>query len=259
MPVLSNLRRIVLTQLAKAWRFDLGVPASRLVTVFNLNGLLAYRFLGELESEGVAERTGRGKWKLRDTSKARSLSEYALGLWTEECRRKPLTYQYFCENVPDVYYYKPDLPTTWFGSVEYTLVVVDPVLRDRVNPPGEYRFIYVSLRGRRFKFREQFMIPVGTREQSTADFLSYDPYYPVEQYILWYYGDFNLDEVARRCTAQGLRRLSTFLSFMRMAVGKPRATSFNYLSLLDEEMYRRYMSEYFTWVFANGVAEAKNI
>lgn len=84
--LLSNLRRVVLAQLAKAWRFGLDVPASRLVTVFKLNGALTYRFLRELELEGVVERVGGGRWRLRDTIRARALAEYALELWIEKCK-----------------------------------------------------------------------------------------------------------------------------------------------------------------------------
>lgn len=251
--VLSSLRRVVLAQLAKAFKLSLSIPASRLVTLFKLNGLLTYRFLRGLESDGVVEQVSKGRWMLKDSFKARSLAEYALSEWRS-------TYPYFPENVPDVYYYMADLPTPWFGGVAYHVIIAEPILKGRITPPSnKYKVIYVPLRGRRARFNWSIMMPVGEREQSIADLLSYDPYWPVELYITWYYGDFDLDGVARRCTPHGLRRLASFISFMRMSVGRPRIASFDYLALLDEEAYKRYVSEYFTWIFANGVDVKRNV
>lgn len=253
--MISNLRKTILIQLVKARRLGLGVPISRIVRVFNFNSGLTYKFLRELESEGVVEKVSRGVWMLVDNAKARVLAEYVL----MDANWRSRFCGYFSENVPDIYYYVPDLPTTWFGAVAYVLVIADSVLKGRINPPSEYKVVYTSLRGKKFKFNWDRKLPLGSWEQSIADFLSYDPYYPIEQFLVWYHGDYDLDDVARRATPYGLKRLSTFLSFMRMSVGKPIATSFDYISLFDEEIYERYVSEYFTWVFANGVDVRRNI
>ncbi|MEM1643614.1 MAG: hypothetical protein QW369_04480 [Desulfurococcaceae archaeon] len=249
---LSNLRRVVLVQLAKGAGLGLGIPASRLIRIFNLNGGLTYRFLRELESEEVAMQVSRNVWTLKDTHKARALAELALSDWRG-------LYSYFPETVPDVYYYMPDIPTTWFGGMAYRVVIADPVLEGRINPPGEYKVVYTSLRSRRFRFNWSLMMPVGGREQSIADLLSYDPLWPVEQYIVWYYGDIDLDEVARRCSPYGLKRLASFLSFMKMSLGVPKAMEFNYLTLLDRDVYEEFLPKYFSWVFANGVDITRNI
>jgi len=57
---LSRLRWSILLQLAKAWRLGLSVPVGCIIRVFNFNSLMVYRFLRELEEDGLAEESGYG-------------------------------------------------------------------------------------------------------------------------------------------------------------------------------------------------------
>jgi len=232
---LSRLRWAVLYNLAKAWRLGLevGIPAGRIVRVFNLNSSLTYRFLDELRSEGIAELARRGFWRLRGTSRAQALAEYVL----ESVHDSP--YDYWASVVPEVYYYVAEPPSIeWLGYPEKTLVMVDEPLRDRINPPKDYRVAYMSLRGRRWRYDWDMRVARATTEQAVADLLSHDPDYPVEQYIFNHLDRIDLDDVARKTTPKGLRRLATFLAFLRTSTGREVPTSINYLSLADPRVLR---------------------
>jgi len=252
--LLSRLRWAVSLQLAKAGMLGVDVPVARVVRVFNLNSGLVYRFLRRLEGEGLVERAGRGRYRLRDTSRARAWAEYVLG--TVEATG----YEYFQRLVPEVYYYVAEPPSIeWLGYPERTLVVVDEALRGRINPPGEYRVVYTSLRGRRWRYDWDLRVARALEEQALADLLSYDPDYPVEQYIYLNLDALDLDDVARRATLEGLRRLSTFLAFLRMSTGRLIPTCFNYIALADPSMLKERLGEYTALVFGNGVAEKRGV
>ena len=251
---LSRLRWAVLYSLAKASQLGVPVPVGRLVRVFNLNSGLVYRFLRELEAGGVAESVGRGLWRLRDTPKARSLAEYLLA----EPPGSP--HGYWSSSVPETHYYIAEPPSIeWLGYPEATLVVVDEGLRGRISPPGGYLVVYASMRGRRWRYDWGQGVARAVAEQALADLLSYDPGYPVEQYIYLNMGRVDLDEVARRATPGGLRRLATFLAFLRTATGREPPTSIDYLSLADSGVLGERLGEYVGLVFANGVAEERGI
>jgi len=96
-------------------------------------------------------------------------------------------------------------------------------------------------------------------EQSIVDLLSYNPSYPVEQYILSSIDWLDINEVARRASIEGLKRLSTFLAFLRLATGKPLPAGFNYLALLDPGVLDKRLSEYVALVFANNIAEERGL
>ncbi|MEM1611443.1 MAG: hypothetical protein QXQ57_07360 [Sulfolobales archaeon] len=249
---LSMLRWAVLFNLAKAWRLDLPIPVGRLVRVFKLNSSLTYKFLKELEAGGVVERVGRGLWALRDTARARALAEYVLEL------RPDSPFDYWTSTVPEVYYYIPDPPfKEWFGFPEKYLVIADEVLRGRISPPeDEYTVIYTSLRGRSWSYERSRGYSRGGREQSVADILSYDPNWPIEVDLYWNMDKLDMDDVARRCTPRGLRRLSTFLSFLALVSNPlPTKITYNYLALLDPEILWENLSYYTSIVYANGVAD----
>lgn len=243
--VLSKLRRVVLTQLFKAWKLDVDVPVSRLIRVFNLNSALVYKFLRELQTRRIVEMSGKGKYRLRDCEETRALSGYVSTLLDSGW------YEYFSKNVPEIYYYVADLPLTWFGFREKIPVIVDEVLRGKINPPLEYRVIYVSMRGKKWRYSDDLKASVASWEQVIADLLSYDPHYPIEEFLHEYMGRVDLDRVAAKCTPKGLRRLSTFLAFYRMVTGKLMPTRFNYVSLIDEEVLSSKLSEYSRILFAN--------
>lgn len=252
---MSRLRWAVLSELAKAWRLNLDVPVARVIRVFSLNSGLVYKFLGELRSNEVAEEVGRGRWALRDTSRARALAEYVLEA-VDGCS----WHVYWTTAVPGVYYYIAEPPSIeWLGFPGRALVVVDEPLRGKIDPPKGYKLVYTSMRGRVWRYDWDLKASRGLPEQSLADLLAYDPAYPVEQHIYSSLRRLNLDEVARRTTAQGLRRLSTFLSFLRMATGEPIATEFDYFKLADPIVLEERLSEYAALVFANGVAEARGV
>ncbi len=246
----------MLYNLAKAWRLGLdeGIPAGRIVRVFSLNSSLTYRFLGELRSEGIVEPAGRGWWRIRDTSRARALMEYVL----ESAPESP--YDYWASAVPEVYYYVAEPPSIeWLGYPEKTLVMVDESLRNRINPPKDYRVVYVSLRGRRWRYDWDMRIARATAEQALADLLSYDDDYPVEQYIYLNIDRIDLDDVARRASPKGLRRLATFLAFLRTSTGREVPTTMDYLGLADPRVLRERLGEYTGLVFANSIAEKRGI
>lgn len=245
------LRWAVLFNLAKAFRLGLPVPVGRLVRVFKLNSSLTYRFLSELEAEGMVERVGRGLWVLRDTAKARALAEYVLEL------RPDSPFEYWASMVPEVYYYIPDPPfKEWLGFPERYLVIVDKMLKDRINPPEEYTVIYTGMRGRSWSYDRSRGYSRGDPEQSVADILSYDPNWPIEVDLYWNMDRLDMDDVARRCTPLGLRRLSTFLSFLALVSNPlPAKITFNYLALLDSEILWKNLSYYTNIVYANGVAD----
>jgi len=251
----SKLRWAVLLELAKAWRLNLDVPAARIVRVFSLNSGLVYRFLRELRDESVAREVARGRWALRDTGKARALAEYVL-----ETAESSGSHEYWAKSVPEVYYYIAEPPSIeWLGFPGKTLVVVDSILQGRVNPPGGYLPVYTSLRGRAWRYDWDLKVSRGLPEQSLADLLAHDPAYPAEQYIYLNLSWLNLDEVARRTNPLGLRRLSTFLAFLRTATGKQIATSFDYFRLADPAILEERLGDYTSLVFANGVAEKRGV
>lgn len=251
---LSRLRWCVLLQLAKAWRFGLSVSISRVIKVFNLNSSLVYGFLRELEEDGLAERTQRGWWALSNTRRARVLAEYILESVNDGI------HDYWVKHVPEVYYYIAEPPSVeWLGYPSEALVIVDERLKNGLKPPSGYRVIYTDMRGRRWRYEWSLGYSRGLPEQSIADLLSYDSSYPVEQYILSNISRVDLDEVAKKATAKGLKRLSTFLAFLRLATGKLLPTGFNYLTLLDEGVLNEKLSEYTTLIFANNVAEERRL
>ncbi len=249
---MSRLRRVVLLQLAKAWKLDLPISVGRLVKVFGLNSGLVYKFLRELAREGLVVEEARGSWRLCDAGKA--LAEYALGSIPEN------VYGYWARVVPEVYYYIAEPPSIeWLGFPEKVLVIVDNALEGRIEPPKNYIVVYKSMRGRRWRYDWDLGVSKGFTEQSLADLLSYDPAYPVEQYVLYNINRVDIDEVARRVTPNGLRRLATFLAFFRLSSGKLVPTRLNYLRLADPEILERRLGEYIELVYANGVAERRGI
>ncbi len=245
----SRLRDIVVFQLAKAYRLGVDVSVARLVQVFNFNSGLVYRFVRELEGEGLVERVSRGRYRLRGSERVEKLVDYVLsGIGGSEF------YPYFPEVVPETQYYIVDLPSQeWFRAREYTLVVVDERLKGRIRPPPYYKVVYTPMRGRRWRYDWDLRASVGAVEQSLADLLSYDPDYPVEQYIYLNMDRIDLDEVAKKATAEGLKRLATFLAFLSAVLGKPIPSAISYNTLLDEDVLRERYSEYITWVFTNGL------
>ncbi len=251
---LSRLRWAVLLQLAKAWNLGVPVPIDRVVRVFNLNSGLVYRFLRELGEEGVAEQAGRGLWRLRDNSRARALAEYVL----ETAPDGP--YGYWIRVVPETYYYVAEPPSIeWLGYPEEPLVMVDKVLEGRVRPPRGYRVVYATMRGRAWRYDWDMGVARACREQALADLLGYDPGYPVEQYIYLNIERLDLDEVAKRTNREGLRRLATFLAFLRTAGYRVATRDLNYLSLAEPEILEERLGEYVGLVYANGVAEKLGI
>jgi len=58
---------------------------------------------------------------------------------------------------------------------------------------------------------------------------------------------------------RGLRRLSTFLAFLRLATGKLLPAGFNYIALLDEEVLNEKLGEYIALVFTGNVAEGRGL
>jgi len=251
---LSRLRWSILLQLAKAWRLGLSVPVGRIIRVFNFNSLMVYRFLRELEEDGLAEERGRGSWGLSGSRRARVLAEYVL----ESAGGG--VHEYWARHVPEVYYYIAEPPSIeWLGYPGETLVVADECLRGRLKPPRGYRVVYTSMRGRRWRYEWSLGYSRGLPEQSIADLLSYNPSYPVEQYILSSIDWLDINEVARRASIEGLKRLSTFLSFLRLSTGKPLPAGFNYLALLDPGVLDKRLGEYVTLVFANNIAEERGL
>lgn len=251
---LSKLRWAVLFQLAKAWRINLDVSIPRVIKVFNLNSMLVYRFIRELESDGLVERTGRGRWVLSDNRRAELLAEYVL-----ESAGNGI-HGYWVSGVPEIYYYIAEPPSIeWLGYPGKVLVIVDECLENRLKHPNGYRVIYTSMRGRRWRFEWSLGYARGVVEQSVADLLSYDPSYPVERYILMNMDWINIDEIARRTTVYGLKRLSTFLAFLKLATGRTISTSFNYVSLLDEEILDEELGEYIMLVFTNNIVESRRL
>ena len=247
---LSRLRWAVLLQLAKSWRLGLPVPITRAIRVFNLNSRLVYRFLRELVDDGVAEQAGRGLWRLRDNTRARALAEYVL----EAIPESP--YDYWARVVPETYYYVAEPPSIeWLGYPEETLVIVDNVLRDRISPPKGYKVIYTSMRGREWRYDWDMAAARACREQAIADLLGYDPDYPVEQYIYLNMGRIDLDKVAKKTNREGLKRLATFLAFLRTTGYRVATRELNYLSLADPATLEERLGEYVGLVYANGVAE----
>lgn len=252
---MSRLRWAVLLELAKAWRLNLDAPAARIIRVFNLNSGLVYKFLRELENDGIAMEVGRGRWALRDTSGARALADYVL-----ETSEDLGLHGHWTRTVPEVYYYIAEPPSIeWLGFPGRTTIIVDKLLKGRVDPPKGCRLIYTSMRGRIWRYDWDLRVPRGLPEQSLADLLAHDPDYPVEQYIYNNLEWLNLDEIARRTTPQGLRRLSTFLSFLRMVTGEPVAAGFDYFGLADPAILEERLDEYTGLLFANGVAEARGV
>ena len=254
--MLSVLRRIVLRELTKAYKLGVDISISRVIRVFNLNSSLTYKFVKELESEGIVESTKRGWWRLRDNSRARSLAEFILSQPVESA-----FYKYFPEVVPETYYYIAELPIQeWFGVKGYDLVIVDKRLKGRLNPPPRYKVVYTSLRGRSWRYDESFGASIGTLEQSLADLLSYDPLYPIELFLVNNLYRVDLDETARRCTPEGLRRLASFIAFYSLAVGKLIPSKTRFLRLVDnEEILSRVFTNTITWIYANDVDVRRNI
>ena len=251
---LSRLRWAVLVQLAKSWRLGLAVPVSRIIRVFRLNSKLVYMFLEELEGEGVAERVGRGWWRLRDSARARALAEYVLSSLEDT------GYGYWQTVVPEVFYYVAEPPSIeWLGYPGRTLTIVDEALKGRLGPPKGYLVVYTSMRGRAWRYDWDSRVARAEAEQALADLLSYDPDYPVEQYLLNNLDSVDLDEVARRATLEGLKRLSTFLAFLRVAAGKPIPAGLDYLVLADPGVLRERLGEYTALVFANGIDAARGV
>ena len=251
---MSKLRWAVLFTLAKSWVLGISVPVGRLIRVFNLNAGLVYRYLEELKSDGIAEPAGRGMWRLRGNRKAQALASYILE------SRPESVYEYWASTVPEVYYYIAEPPSIeWLGFPSRVLVIVDDALRGKITPPDDYLVVYASLRGRRWRYDWGIGASRAQPEQALADLLSYDPNYPAEQYILNNLPLIDLDDVARRCTPEGLRRLATFLAFLRTATGRPVPASVDYLSLADPRIVEERLGEYVGVVYGNGVAEKRGI
>lgn len=245
----------MLLELTKAWRLNLDVSAAQIIRVFGLNSGLAYKFLRELRNDDIAKEVSHGRWTLCDTGKARALAEYVM-----ETLKNCGWHEYWAKAVPEVYYYIAEPPSIeWLGFPERTLVIVDRLLQGKIDPPKSYMLVYTGMRGRIWRYDWDLKVSKGLPEQSLADLLAYDPAYPVEQYIYSNLNWLNLDEVARRTTAQGLRRLSTFLSFLRMTTGEPIATGFDYFRLADPIILEERLSDYTSLVFANGIAEKRGV
>jgi hypothetical protein len=252
--MLSRLRWAVSTQLAKGYFLGVDIPVSRIIGVFGLNSGLVYRFLRELEGEGIVERVGRGRYRVVDSYRGRVWAEYIASTV------KITGYSYFQEAVPEVYYYIAEPPSMeWLGFPERILMLVDEKLKERLSPPSKYIAVYKSLRGRRWRYDWSLRVSRAVAEQALADLLSYDPNYPAEQYIYLNMDSIDLDEVARRSTLEGLKRLSTFLAYLRISTGKPIATRFNYISLADRSILEERLGEYTTLIFANGIDIAGGI
>ncbi len=62
-----------------------------------------------------------------------------------------------------------------------------------------------------------------------------------------------------RITSSGLRRLATFLAFFRLSSGKLVSTKLDYLRLADLELHGKRLEEYTGLVYANGIAEKREI
>ncbi len=251
----SKLQWAVLSQLVKAWKLGLDVSVSRIVRVFNLNSLQTYRFIERLEREGVVEKTRRGWYRFRDTSKTRALAE----LVSMKPSRETRVYSYFSSTIPEIYYYFAEPPSIeWLGFAR-ELVVIDERLKNRVRPPHRYRVVYTSFRGRKWRYDWDLGVSRAYPEQAVADLLEYDPFYPVEQYIFLNLETIDLDEVAKRIGEKGFKRLSTFLAFLRISVGRSIPASFNYIEFTDREVLEERLSEYIGLVYGNGVAEKRGI
>jgi len=245
----TKLRMTVQAQLAKTARLGLPLPVSRLVRVFNLNSGLVYRYLRELESQGLVEKAGRGLYRVREGVR--------LGIPGGFSGSGPYS---GLSRLPEVYYYVAEPPSIeWLGPPGKILVVIDKTLEGRVSLPEPYKPVYTGLRGRSWRYDWDLQVSRGTVEQSLADLLSYDPDYPVEQYILLNLDRIDLNEIARRATPQGLRRLSTFLAFFRAATGRLVPARFDYIGLLDRRLLRERLSEYTSLVFVNDVGTVRGV
>ena len=250
----SRLRWVVSLQLAKAYRLGVGVVVSRIVRVFNLNSGLVYRFLRELESEGLVERSGRGLYRVRDSGRASKWVEFILSSIDGG------VYEYLSMVIPEIYYYITEPPSIeWLGYPDKTLIVIDKLLEGRIDPPEKYRVVYTDMRGRVWRYDWDRRVSIASPEQALADLLSYDPEYPVEQYILLNIDNIDLWMISRKTTIKGLRRLSTFLAYLRISTGKIIKTPFNYVGLIDEKLLSERLGEYSTLIFTNGIDVKRNI
>ena len=244
-----RIQRVIVFQLAKAQRLGVSLTPGGIARVFGLNPVAVYMFLERLAEEGIVERTSRGQWVLRDTR----VAEQALALAPET------PHPFWAPNVPETHYYVADPGVDWLGWPGKTLVVVDRVLRGRIRPPAEYLVVYTGMGGRKWCYAWDMGVSRASREQAVADLLSYDPDYPAEHYIYYNLDRLDLDDVARRATPEGLRRLATFLAFLRTATGREPPVSIEYFRLLDPGILEERLADYVSIVFANGVAEARGI
>lgn len=251
MALSMRARWAVSLQLAKGYLLGTCVKVGRTGRVFSVSRAAVRGFLARLEGEGLVRREGKGCYVFTSAVEGR-IAELLGSIGAK-------WHEYFQRTVPEVHYYVAELPLEWLGYAGRTLVVVDRALRGRISPPRGYRVVYVELRGRKWTYDWDLGYPRAALEQAAADLLSYDPAYPVEQYLLLHMGEVDLDEVARRATQHGLRRLSTFLAYLRVASGRPIAAGFNYLRLADRRILEERLGEYTSLIFANSLDAARGI
>jgi hypothetical protein len=108
----------------------------------------------------------------------------------------------------------------------------------------------VNLRGREWRWDDRWG-SVASEDQAVADILSYDPLYPIEADIVWNFNKLNLDGIARRCTANGLKRLSNTLAFMETWLGLDVRTGIDFYKLLDRELFKQQLPILLSYGFAN--------
>ena len=274
----SRLRGIVYSNTAKAGLWGVGVSASRLSRVFKLNAWYTRRVLEELVDRGLAVKVKRGNYALAGTEKALKWRDWILGELLEFYRSSPTAYPPLFTKLPETAYYvsKPYIYIqTWFGLPQGQLTFIDITLKGKPVLEGitwvdlsEYREatlttpvtipVFVNLRGREWRWDDRWG-SVASEDQAVADILSYDPLYPIEADILLNFNKLNLDGIARRCTVNGLKRLSNILAFMETWLGLDVRTGIDFYKLLDRELFKQQLPILLSYGFANEALWRLNI
>ncbi|NPA70647.1 MAG: hypothetical protein GXO26_07545 [Crenarchaeota archaeon] len=245
---ISNLRRAVSLEFAKAYRFGLPVYITRVIRVFNLNSSLVYKYVRELEADGIVEKLKPGAYIVKDTDKARAWVSFVSYF------DRAIPYREL-QGIPVTYYYVAEPPSIeWLGFPARTLVIIDRTLRGKTGfPRNRYNVVYVKMRGRKWRYDWDRGVPIAELEQAVADVLSYDADYPIEQYIVENLDKIDIDRVIARTNSRGMKRLCTFLSFLKLSTGIKIKTRVNYVALADRKTLEKRLGEYVQLLFANGV------
>jgi len=227
----SRVRYAVLLTLAKAYKLKVPVSPRAIVRVFGLNIPNTYSFMRKLVEVGLIMRTG-SKYML--TEKGAKLVDFVLEL-------VPKLNDGFDElraTMPETMYYVVEPKyKEWFG-VYKPLVMVDKALRNRdILVGGNYVIVYVSFRGKVFKYDWDRYLSLASVEQAYADLISYDDqwisYIPD---ILLNLFRLDVEEVLKRATYEGRRRLATALAYYETFLGRKVPLRTDVYSLLDEKL-----------------------